>query len=111
MDIPPLINIFSTVFSVAVFRVSTGIPGDGSMITIYSYDIAKGLLERPTPEALPELLDREDVDLWVDLDEPTPGESEILRTVFNFHELESRTVPRLILRKQSWTITRIICSS
>lgn len=57
------------------------------MITIYSYDIAKGILERPTPEALPELLDREDVDLWVDLEAPTPGESEILRTVFNFHEL------------------------
>ena len=57
------------------------------MITIYSYDIAKGILERPTVDELHELLEVESVDLWIDLETPTLEESEILRTVFNFHEL------------------------
>lgn len=57
------------------------------MVTIYSYDIAKGILEQPTVEKLPDLLEAENVDLWVDLENPTPEESEILRSVFNFHEL------------------------
>ena len=57
------------------------------MVTIYSYDIAQGILEQPTVEKLPDLLEAENVDLWVDLENPTPEESEILRSVFNFHEL------------------------
>ena len=57
------------------------------MVTIYSYDIAQGILEQPAVEKLPDLLEAENVDLWVDLENPAPEESEILRSVFNFHEL------------------------
>ncbi len=57
------------------------------MITIYSYNIAEGILENPTTEKLPELLEADNVDLWVDIEAPTPDESEVLSSVFNFHEL------------------------
>jgi len=57
------------------------------MITIYSYNIVEGILENPPVERLPELLDVEHTDLWVDMESPTPGEAGILRDVFNFHEL------------------------
>ncbi len=57
------------------------------MITIYSYNIADGILEKPTVGKLPELLEAENVDLWIDLEAPTLKESQILREIFNFHEL------------------------
>ncbi len=57
------------------------------MITIYSYNIAEGTLASPTVEELPELVEAENVDLWVDLEAPTEDESEILSSVFSFHEL------------------------
>ena len=57
------------------------------MVTIYSYDIANAVLARPSIVELPELLEVENVDLWVDLEDPSPEESDILRTVFHFHEL------------------------
>jgi magnesium transporter len=57
------------------------------MITIYSYNIAEGTLASPTPEELPGLVETENVDLWVDLEAPTEEESQILSTVFGFHEL------------------------
>lgn len=57
------------------------------MITIYSYNIAEGILENPTVEKLPELLEADNVDLWVDLETPSIEESEVLRSIFHFHEL------------------------
>ncbi|MFC1551741.1 magnesium/cobalt transporter CorA [Candidatus Latescibacterota bacterium] len=57
------------------------------MITIYSYDIANGILSIPEAEQLPELLETESADLWIDFEAPNLKESEILRSVFNFHEL------------------------
>jgi len=57
------------------------------MITIYSYNIAEGTLDQPTLEKLPDLVEAENVDLWVDLESPNLKESEILSTVFGFHEL------------------------
>ncbi|MHB9027223.1 MAG: magnesium/cobalt transporter CorA [Candidatus Latescibacterota bacterium] len=57
------------------------------MITIYSYNIAEGTLASPTREELPGLVEAENVDLWVDLEAPTEEESQILSTVFGFHEL------------------------
>ena len=57
------------------------------MIKIYCYDIAEGTLTRPTIEELPEILERDNVDVWVDLEAPTVAEAEILTTVFDFHEL------------------------
>lgn len=57
------------------------------MITIYSYNVAEGTLTCPTLEELPGLVEAENVDLWVDLESPTEDESEILGTVFSFHEL------------------------
>jgi len=57
------------------------------MITVYSYNIAEGTLSQPTKEELPNVFESENVDLWVDLEAPTAEEAEILRTVFNFHEL------------------------
>ena len=57
------------------------------MITIYSYNIADGILEKPAVDKLPELLEAENVDLWIDLEEPNLKESQILRDIFNFHEL------------------------
>jgi magnesium transporter len=57
------------------------------MVSIYSYNIAEGKLYSPEPEQLPELLEAENVDLWVDLESPTPEENEILKNVFDFHEL------------------------
>ncbi len=57
------------------------------MIVIYSYNIAEGILEKPTVDKLPELLEAENVDLWIDLESPNHEESKILREVFNFHEL------------------------
>ncbi len=57
------------------------------MITIYSYNIAEGTLDQPPVEMLPELVDEENVDLWVDLETPSQKEVEILSTVFGFHEL------------------------
>ena len=53
------------------------------MITIYSYNIAEGTLKNPTTEKLPELLEADNVDLWVDIEAPTPEESEVLSSVFN----------------------------
>lgn len=60
--------------------------GDG-MITIYSYNIAEGTLDTPSLEALPEIFESDNVDLWVDLESPTNEESKILSSVFDFHEL------------------------
>ncbi len=58
------------------------------MITIYSYDIAEGTLSQPTAEELTGILDRENIDVWVDLEDPTPVEAELILTkVFDFHEL------------------------
>jgi len=57
------------------------------MITIYSYNIAEGTLDNPTIEELPAIYESGNVDLWIDLESPTPQESEILSTVFDFHEL------------------------
>lgn len=57
------------------------------MITIYSYNVAEGTLTCPTVEELSGLVEAENVDLWVDLESPTETESEILSTVFSFHEL------------------------
>ncbi|HUT62820.1 MAG TPA: magnesium/cobalt transporter CorA [Anaerolineae bacterium] len=57
------------------------------MITIYSYKIAEGTLECPSLQELPSIFESDNVDLWVDLEAPTPEESEILHTVFDFHEL------------------------
>lgn len=57
------------------------------MVTIYSYDRAKGILGQPTIGELPELLEAEKVDLWVDLEDPDEKEQTILRDVFGFHEL------------------------
>jgi len=57
------------------------------MITIYCYNIAEGTLETPTMEELPAIYESGNVDLWVDLEAPTPREAEILSTVFDFHEL------------------------
>ncbi len=57
------------------------------MITIYSYNKAEGILEKPTLEKLPVLLEADNIDVWVDLETPTPEESEVLRSVFDFHEL------------------------
>lgn len=57
------------------------------MITIYSYNIAEGTLNTPPVEELSDLFDEENVDLWVDMETPTPKEAEILSTVFDFHEL------------------------
>ncbi len=57
------------------------------MITVYSYNIAEGILSNPTMGELPEVYKSGDFDLWVDLEAPSPEEAEILRTVFNFHEL------------------------
>ncbi|MFC1693647.1 magnesium/cobalt transporter CorA [Candidatus Latescibacterota bacterium] len=57
------------------------------MITIYSYNIAEGTLEQPSVDRLPELFETENVDLWVDLETPAAEESQILSSVFHFHEL------------------------
>jgi magnesium transporter len=57
------------------------------MVTIYAYNIAKGTLERPMLQELPKIFDSEGIDLWIDFENPTPEETEILFTVFNFHEL------------------------
>ena len=57
------------------------------MITIYSYNIAEGILTCPSVEELPEIFESGNVDLWVDLEAPTNEEADILRTVFDFHEL------------------------
>jgi len=57
------------------------------MITVYSYDIAERTLDLQPVEKLPELLESENVDLWVDFQSPTVEKTEILKTVFNFHEL------------------------
>jgi magnesium transporter len=57
------------------------------MITIYSYDIARGALAQPAISELPELLEAENVDIWVDLESPDAKEQNILRDVFGFHEL------------------------
>ena len=57
------------------------------MITIYSYNIAEGTLSCPSVAELPGLVEAENVDLWVDLETPTKEESEILGSVFSFHEL------------------------
>lgn len=57
------------------------------MVTIYSYNIAEGTLDKPTIEELPAIFESDSVDLWVDLESPTHQEAEILHTVFDFHEL------------------------
>jgi len=57
------------------------------MISVYSYNRAESILSQPSIEDLPWHLESEHVDLWVDLETPTPEESEILRTIFDFHEL------------------------
>ncbi len=57
------------------------------MITIYSYNIAEGTMSCPSVEELPEVFESDNVDLWVDLEAPTYEEADILRTVFDFHEL------------------------
>jgi len=57
------------------------------MITIYSYNIAEGTLENPSMQALPEIFESDNVDLWVDLESPNKEESDILHSVFDFHEL------------------------
>ncbi len=57
------------------------------MITIYGYNVAEGILSQHAVEELPGLIETEQIDLWVDLETPTKEESEILGTVFNFHEL------------------------
>ncbi len=57
------------------------------MITVYSYNVAEGTLTSHTADELPELVETEHIDLWVDLETPTKEESEILGAVFNFHEL------------------------
>ncbi|MBA7578029.1 Cobalt/magnesium transport protein CorA [subsurface metagenome] len=57
------------------------------MITIYSYNIAEGTMDQPTVDKLPELVESDNVDLWIDLEAPTQEESAILNDVFNFHEL------------------------
>jgi len=57
------------------------------MITIYSYDIARGALAQPSISELPALLEAENVDIWVDLENPDSKEQTILRDVFGFHEL------------------------
>ena len=57
------------------------------MITIYSYNIAEGTLENPAVRELPAIFESDNVDIWVDLESPTAKESEILQTVFDFHEL------------------------
>ena len=57
------------------------------MITIYSYDIANGVLAQPDIGELEELLEVENVDLWVDFEDPDTDEQQILRDVFGFHEL------------------------
>ncbi len=57
------------------------------MVTIYNYDIANAVLAQSSIEELPDLLEAENIDLWVDLEDPDPQESDILRSVFHFHEL------------------------
>ncbi len=57
------------------------------MITIYSYNIAEGTMERPSVERLSELFESDNVDLWIDLESPTAKEAGILSSVFHFHEL------------------------
>ena len=57
------------------------------MITVYCYNIAEGTLSTPSLDILPAMLDMEGVDVWVDLEAPTREEADVLRTVFNFHEL------------------------
>ncbi|MCD6307731.1 MAG: magnesium/cobalt transporter CorA [Candidatus Latescibacteria bacterium] len=57
------------------------------MITIYCYNIAEGTMETPALEELPVIYESGNVDIWVDLEAPTPREAEILSTVFDFHEL------------------------
>ncbi|MBN1292465.1 MAG: magnesium/cobalt transporter CorA [Candidatus Latescibacteria bacterium] len=57
------------------------------MITIYSYNIAEGTLSCPSVDELPAVYESGNVDLWVDLEAPTYEDANILRTVFDFHEL------------------------
>lgn len=57
------------------------------MITVYSYDIAEGTMQTPPVDRLSDLFESENVDLWVDLESPTPKEAEVLSAVFHFHEL------------------------
>jgi magnesium transporter len=57
------------------------------MITIYSYNIAEGTLSTPSVAELPGLVEAENVDLWVDIESSAKEESEILGSVFSFHEL------------------------
>lgn len=57
------------------------------MITIYSYNIAEGTMESPSVDQLAEVLESDNVDVWVDMEAPTAMESDILSSIFHFHEL------------------------
>ncbi len=57
------------------------------MLTIFTYNERTGLEERRDPVDLRALIaDRSRV-TWVDIEKPTPPETELLDTVFNFHPL------------------------
>lgn len=58
------------------------------MIEIYAYQQESGLRTGVPPGELPGLLKREDVQLWVDLFQPSAEEERVLTEVFRFHPLE-----------------------
>jgi len=57
------------------------------VIAIVAYDPAAGLREDLPAERLPEILQRKDGVVWVDLSSPTKEESAILTGAFPFHPL------------------------
>jgi len=57
------------------------------VIVIVAYDPAAGLREDIPAERLPEILQRKDAVVWVDLSDPTKEETAILGSAFHFHPL------------------------
>lgn len=57
------------------------------MITIFSYKDLEGLQETRNPAALREILADTSRVVWVDIEKPTPNETELLDIAFNFHPL------------------------
>ncbi|OGP13342.1 MAG: magnesium and cobalt transport protein CorA [Deltaproteobacteria bacterium RIFCSPLOWO2_02_FULL_50_16] len=57
------------------------------MITLFSYSEAEGFVHHRSIEPLRTLVQDPKQIIWLDIEEPTPEETEILDTCFNFHPL------------------------
>ncbi|MBI2066521.1 MAG: magnesium/cobalt transporter CorA [Deltaproteobacteria bacterium] len=57
------------------------------MITIFSYSPVDGLTQVRDLASIRQLIQEKERVTWVDLEHPTPQETEILDTAFNFHPL------------------------